>query len=73
VSAYIRVRLRLRQLPTTASSILTTIPVRTYVPVYGRNAEGTWIKVGYNGLLGWVASTYTRLNGATLEQLPIVQ
>ncbi|MBX3086198.1 MAG: hypothetical protein KF716_31470 [Anaerolineae bacterium] len=73
VSAYVRVRLRLRQQPSTLALILLTIPARTYVPVYGRDFSGVFIKVGYNGLIGWVAVSYTRLSGATLSQLPIVQ
>ena len=73
VSAYVRVRLRLRAQPSTTAAILLTIPARTYVPVYGRDFSGTFIKVGYNGLIGWVAVSYTRLNNSTLAQLPIVQ
>jgi hypothetical protein len=73
VSAYIRVRLRLRAQPSTTAPILLTIPVRTYVPVYGRDFSGTFIKVGYNGLIGWVAVSFTRLNNATIGTLPVVQ
>jgi hypothetical protein len=73
VSAYVRVRLRLRAQPSLTAPILLTIPARTYVPVYGRDFSGTFIKVGYNGLIGWVAVSYTRLSNATIATLPIVQ
>jgi hypothetical protein len=72
VSALVRTRLRLRQFPSNTAPILTVIPSRTYVPVYGKDASQRFVKVIYNGLFGWVAVRYVTLNGATLNQLPIV-
>ncbi|MBX3066223.1 MAG: SH3 domain-containing protein [Anaerolineae bacterium] len=66
-------RLRMRALPTTNSAILGLIPLRTYVPVYGKDSTGRWIKVVYNGNLGWVSTAYVRLSGGTMAQLPVVQ
>jgi hypothetical protein len=71
VTGYVRVRLRLRAQPLNTAPILTTIPFRTFVPVYGKDTTGRWVKVIYNGMVGWVAVRYVRLEGATLNQLPV--
>lgn len=73
VSGQTTLRLRLRQLPTTASPSLAIIPSRYFVPVYGKDTTGRWVKVAYNNIIGWVSVRYIRLSGATLNTLPVVQ
>jgi hypothetical protein len=73
--------LRIRALPTTASAQIGRVPYRAFVGVYGRNERGTWVKINYNGVIGWVLGAYVRLqppsNGAIISlrirDLPIVQ
>jgi Bacterial SH3 domain len=64
--------LRFRAAPSSTAPILTTIPFGTVLPVLGRNARRTYIKVNYNGVFGWVSSFYVRLSGARLAALPVV-
>jgi hypothetical protein len=64
--------LRFRAGPSSTAPILTTIPFSTVLPVLGRNARRTYIKVNYNGTFGWVSSFYVRLTGARLAALPVV-
>jgi uncharacterized protein YraI len=60
-------------LPTTASPTLAIIPSRYFVPVYGKDVTGRWVKVAYTNIIGWVSVRYIRLSGATLATLPVVQ
>jgi hypothetical protein len=64
-------RLRFRILPSTRATILDFIPRNTVVGVYGRNQASTWIKVGYNNLVGWVSTCCVRLLDASYRDLPI--
>jgi hypothetical protein len=73
ITAFVRTRLRLRALPNTRAAVLLTIPTRAIVPVYGRSADNIWVKVGYNGRIGWVAVRFVRLSGAQLFEIPVVQ
>lgn len=63
--------LRLRALPNTTSAIITRLPFRSEVIVFGKDASGRFYKVSYNNAIGWVSSTYIRLNGATKANLPV--
>jgi hypothetical protein len=54
--------LNLRSEPSAESELLLTIPHSTYLPVYGRNADATWLYVSYNDQSGWVSADYMTLN-----------
>lgn len=73
LSALVNTRLRLRAAPSTTSATLATIPSRTFVPLYGKDITFKFVKVAYNNIVGWVSVRYVKLNGATLDSLPIVQ
>ncbi len=65
--------LRLRAGPSTATQILTVIPFNTVVPVLGRNARSTYVKVDFNGTVGWISVFFVRITGARVATLPVVQ
>lgn len=51
--------LNVRQLPTLAATVLTTVPIGTVLDVI--NTQGTWTQVRLTrGALGWVANQYTK-------------
>jgi hypothetical protein len=74
VTARVVVRaLRMRSAPSGASAVVTTIPFNTVLPVLGRNAGRTYVKVNFNGTVGWISVFYIRLTGARVAALPVVQ
>jgi N-acetylmuramoyl-L-alanine amidase len=54
-------RLNIRNLPTTASAILTTAQGGDRLNIYGEN--GNWYSVGYNGITGYASTAFV-----TVEQ-----
>jgi hypothetical protein len=64
--------LRLRKEPNVRAEIITSIPFGTTVPVLGRNAARTFLKVDFNGTVGWVSSGFVRLSTGRLSALPVV-
>jgi hypothetical protein len=62
--------LRVRSGPSTAYQVLTVVPKGVNVPVLARTADGTWIKVQYRGVTGWMAIGYVTLYG-DLNALPV--
>lgn len=58
--------LHLRRNPTPESESLALIPSGTQLVVEGVNDTGEWYQVTYNGVTGWISSTYVSLtyNGA---------
>jgi len=74
VTARVLVRaLRMRAGPSTSAAVVTVIPLNTYLPILGRNARRTYLKVNYNGTVGWVSVFYVRVTGARIIDLPVVQ
>lgn len=69
-SALVNTRLRLRSEPSLRAPLLTVIPRNEVVFVYGRNAAGTFIRVQYNNLLGWVSTCCVNLIDTRLDLLP---
>jgi hypothetical protein len=69
-SALITTRLRLRSEPSLRAPLITTIPRNEVVFVYGRNVAGTFIRVEYRGLLGWVSTCCVNLIDTRLDLLP---
>ncbi len=72
-SALVTTRLRFRATPSLTGRQIGTIPFDSVVPVYGRNNAGNFIKVQYNGLLGWVSTCCINLIDVPLSQLPRVE
>jgi len=62
----------MRQLPATTSKILAKVRYQETVAVYGRSANSAWLLITYNGVSGWVASRFMRLNETRLSALPVV-
>lgn len=54
----VTIDLRLRSGPSTAYSILTTIPRYTPVPILSQS--GNWTKTIWSGRVGWIGTTYTK-------------
>jgi uncharacterized protein YgiM (DUF1202 family) len=66
-------QLRLRDAASTRSNTITKIPPKSTVAIIGRNAARTWLKVSYNGQVGWVSVGYVRISSANVRALPVVQ
>jgi len=53
---------------------IAVLPPDRTVSVIGRNPSGTWFKINYNGIEGWVTAEYTRLTPATdFDSIPVTQ
>lgn len=57
--------LQLRRTPSAEAESLGLIPANTNLVVTGRNGDGNWLRVNYNGIEGWISSQFVtvRLNG----------
>lgn len=62
--------LRLRSGPGTQYNIITVIPEGTTLPVSARSADSNWVKVNYNGQIGWVYTSQLRFKG-NFDSLPV--
>lgn len=62
--------LRLRTGPGTQNAFLGLVPAGTVLPVLERNAASNWVKVDYQGQVGWVAAWFTTVNG-DLSAVPV--
>ena len=63
-------RLNLRQSPTTASAILSTLPTGTLATSLGNTATAngyTWLRVQAGSVTGWVATNYITATGQTVS------
>ncbi len=56
--------------PGTNFSIIGSVPGGAMVTVIARNGDNSWIKVNYNGTIGWLAAWLVTVNG-NLNSLPI--
>ncbi len=56
--------------PSTGAGIISEIPYLAAVEVVGKNADGSWIHVNYNGVSGWVAGQLGYLSG-DVNALPV--
>ena len=50
---------------------MALIPNATVLPVNGKNSQGNWLYVDFNGTRGWVAGWYTTIQG-DLAAVPVV-
>jgi hypothetical protein len=74
VTGRVRTNLRIRQEPTTRSAVLFIVPINTTVKVLGRNANRTFVKIDFNGQIGWASSGFITLNNRVrLASLAVVQ
>jgi uncharacterized protein YraI len=48
----------LRSRPTTAGAVLGQFPRGAQAEVTGRNVNGSWVQINYNGTLAWVSSEF---------------
>jgi uncharacterized protein YgiM (DUF1202 family) len=53
--------LHLRRTPEAAAESLVLIPQGAQLPISGRNGNGLWLKVTYNGTEGWINSQYVTI------------
>ena len=56
--AIVQHNLNLRTEASTQAELLATIPFSTNIPVFGRNADDTWLYTRYNNQFGWVSAEY---------------
>jgi|GEM_PF-2482364 len=52
------------------NNILTRIPIDAQVIINGRNGDGAWLLVNYDGIVGWVSSTFIKWDGVQLLDFP---
>lgn len=62
--------LNVRSLPSPNSPSLQVVPQGTTLPVYGRDGTGSWLQIGYKGVIGWVSVFY--VSPIDVSTLPIV-
>jgi hypothetical protein len=53
--------LQLRRDPSSTAESLGLIPANTQLPVLGRNGDGNWLRVTFNGTEGWVNTAFITL------------
>ncbi len=64
--------LNVRSQPSRRASILVKMPMNSTARVIGRTATNSWWQVTFNGVTGWVSSTYAELPaGADVSRIPI--
>lgn len=62
--------LRIRAEPTTASAQIGLMPWGTNTDIMGKNGEGTWYIVHYDGVTGWAYAPWIRIIEGTLDMVP---
>ena len=62
---------KLRDAASVRGTDLGTIPQDTELVIEGRNTNGAWYLVTYNGQQGWVSSPFVRLVEGTVQDLQI--
>ncbi len=64
--------LRVRGGPGLGYPVLANAPRYSVFSLLGRNPEGTWLQVNFEGTLGWVAGQYLQfLTPGGIQNLPI--
>ncbi len=63
--------LNLRAEASFGDNILLRIPIDSRIAINGRNGDGAWLQVTYNGVSGWVSSTYVKWNSVGLMNFPV--
>jgi uncharacterized protein YraI len=65
-----RDNVQLRSGPGTSFESFGTVPFNTTLPALGRNEDGSWIQVDYNGTIGWIVAYMLNLQG-DVNALPV--
>jgi uncharacterized protein YraI len=50
--------------------LIGSLPSGTTIPVIGKNADGSWLQVTYEGNTGWISAAYTETSN--LDGVPVV-
>lgn len=63
----------IRNLPSTrGSTVLSKLPRNALAQVVGRNANGSWWQIDYQGVVGWVSARFAQLQqGVSLSSIPV--
>ena len=61
---------QLRSGPGRENGSLGVVPYNTTISATGRNKDGSWVQVNYNGTAGWIATFLLSWTG-TLDTLPV--
>jgi uncharacterized protein YgiM (DUF1202 family) len=63
----------IRNIPNTrGSTVLSKLPRGGLAQVVGRNANGSWWQVDYQGVVGWVSARFAQLqSGVDLDSIPV--
>ena len=66
-------KVNVRNAPSTrGTTILAKMQRNETARIVGRTANNSWWQVNYNGTVGWVSSTFARIQGgAVVAQIPI--
>lgn len=67
-----RLNANLRDGFSTDGKVLATIPFGTELTVTARTEKNNWVRVSYNGQVGWVSSGVLRFTQGNLSSLPFV-
>ncbi len=74
VSVLTRFNINLRVQPTATSPVLTIIPFATELDVEARTLNRSWLRVVYNGEVGWIMTNLVIVgDGQNLADLPIAE
>ncbi|MGF1505273.1 MAG: SH3 domain-containing protein, partial [Anaerolineae bacterium] len=71
VTARANANIVIRSGPSVDNDRVGSLPFGSVVPVVGRNSNGQWILIEYQGQQGWIAAWLTTINGS-LNDVPIV-
>lgn len=72
VTIVTRNTVRLREQANTTSATLDKIPFNTTLTPDLITANRRWVRVSYNGKLGWVSTSFVRLTAGSYNSLPVV-
>lgn len=61
-----------RSAPTRRSDVLAKMLINNTARIVGRTASNAWWQVNFNGVTGWVSSTYAQIQpGADVNRIPV--
>ncbi len=65
-------QVNIRSGPSRTAAIVGKLPIRDQAQVVGRNGDGSWWQISYQGISGWVSARFAQLQaGARLDQIPV--
>src|SRR5262249_14859525 len=63
LAVFVLANTRLRDAPFLGGGEIMLVPHSVTIPVIGRNQDASWLRVNYNGHVGWIAESLTRASG----------